>query len=451
MKNKLHILIAGTVMLSSTVLAKIPAEDAKKLGNELTPVGAVMSGNGDRTIPGWKPLSSDVITKAQGQTVELYADEKPLFTIDQSNYLKYSKNLTPGQVKLFKTYPTYKMNIYPSHRNATYPQAFYDNTKKFSTTAELTSKQGNGITGVYNAVPFPMPQSGLEAIWNHLVRYQGVYKKANNINVISYDNGSYATVNYILEVLQNFNIPGGSESGLDNILFYYKALNVKPAQTAGQSTLIHETIDQIIKPRGAWSYNPGRRRVRRSPSLAYDQPIIPADGLRTVDDTGLFNGSPDRFNWELKGKKEIFIPYNNEKLVRTDGDVEDFAHQGHPNPEMTRYELHRVWEVEATLREGMRHIYSKRTLYLDEDTWTAAISEQYDNQNELWRVSMAYLRNAYSAPAVVSAVDVYHDLQSKRYFAHNMSLGADEPTIYSNEAPSKNAFTPNSLRQRQSR
>ena len=227
----------------------------------------------------------------------------------------------------------------------------------------------------------------------------------------------------------------------------FKAL----AERAGGAVLVHETLDQVKEPRQAWGYNAGQRRVRRAPNLAYDTPIAAADGLRTADDTDMFNGAPDRYDWKLLGKKEIYIPYNNYKVSSPEVKYEELLKPGHLDPQYTRYELHRVWVVEGTLKPGARHIYSKRTLYLDEDSWSAAVVDQYDGRGELWRVSMAYLKNFYDLPYTWSALDVFHDLQARRY--HVQNLDNEEPgTIdFTQAIPDDSYFKPSALRRRGTR
>ena len=36
-----------------------------------------------------------------------------------------------------------------------------------------TVQSGNGIKNAVVGVPFPIPANGLEAIWNHILRYRG--------------------------------------------------------------------------------------------------------------------------------------------------------------------------------------------------------------------------------------------------------------------------------------
>ena len=85
--------------------------------------------------------------------------------------------------------------------------------------------------------------------------------------------------------------------------------------------------------------------------------------------------------------------------------------------EYARYELHRVWVVDATLRDGERHIYKRRTFYVDEDSWQIVAVDQYDNRDQLWRVSEAHVINYYNVPTIWTALEVHTDLQAGRYLA----------------------------------
>jgi hypothetical protein len=398
---KKHTLMSAAIVLALTAgsaLAAVSPQEAAKLGASLTPFGAEKAGNAAGTIPEW----TGGITKAPaGYTtpgqhhVDPFADDKPLFTITKANLDQYKDHLTPGQIAMFNTYPnSYQMPVYPTRRSGSAPQWVYDNTIKNATTAKLLDG-GNGFSDAYGGVPFPIPQNGVEALWNHIARYRGTYIVRRASEVAVQRNGSYSLVTSQQEALFKFYNPKGTAADLNNIMFYYLSFTKSPARLAGGAVLVHETLDQVKEPRQAWGYNAGQRRVRRAPNLAYDTPIAAADGLRTADDTDMINGSPDRFDWKLVGKKEIYIPYNSYKVTSPDVKYKDLLQVGHLNPAYTRNELHRVWVVEGTLKAGARHIYSKRTLFLDEDSWQAAVVDQYDGRGELWRVSIAYLKNFY--------------------------------------------------------
>ncbi|ETR67214.1 MAG: hypothetical protein OMM_05254 [Candidatus Magnetoglobus multicellularis str. Araruama] len=193
-----------------------------------------------------------------------------------------------------------------------------------------------------------------------------------------------------------------------------------PARLTGTALLIHDYLDQKKRPRNAWIYRTGERRVRRAPNAAYDFPGTASDGLRTTDDWDFYNGAPDRYHWKLIGKTEKYVPYNCYQVHSNDIKYKDILMPGHINPSLVRYELHRVWVVEATLKKGHKHIYCKRRFYIDEDSWAAVAAEMYNDKNELWRVLLAHVINYYEMPLIWSTLDVYHDLNLGRYLATNL-------------------------------
>ncbi|MGX5219946.1 DUF1329 domain-containing protein [Pseudomonas segetis] len=453
-KHKLIGTAIALVLFTGNALAAVSAEEAAKLGTTLTPFGAEKAGNAAGTIPAWTGGITKVPAdyKGPGQHhPDPFAADKPLFTITKANLDQYKANLTPGQIALFNTYPdTYQMPVYQTRRSGSAPQWVYDNTRKNATTAKLLDG-GNGFADAYGGIPFPIPQNGVEALWNHIARYRGTYIVRRASEVAVQRNGSYSLVTSQQEALFKYYDPKGSFADLNNIMFYYLSFTKSPARLAGGAVLVHETLDQVKEQRQAWGYNAGQRRVRRAPNLAYDTPIAAADGLRTADDTDMFNGAPDRYDWKLLGKKEIYIPYNNYKVTSPDVKYDDLLKEGHLNPAYTRNELHRVWVVEGTLKSSARHIYSKRTLYLDEDSWQAAVVDQYDGRGELWRVSIAYLKNYYELPTTWSALDVFHDLQARRYYVQNLDNEESTTIDFSQPVPDDGYFKPAALRRRGTR
>ena len=442
------------VLLAGNSMAAVAPQDAAKLGSSLTPLGAEKAGNAAGSIPPWTGGITQAPAGYKGSGthhIDPFAADKPLFTITRANLAQYRDQLTPGQVALFETYPdSFQMPVYPSRRSGSAPQWVYDNTAKNAVSAKLLDG-GNGFADAYGGIPFPIPQNGVEALWNHIARYRGTYVVRRASEVAVQRNGAYSLVTSQQEALFKFYDPKGSYADLNNVLFYYLSFTRSPARLAGGAVLVHETLDQVKEPRQAWGYNAGQRRVRRAPNLAYDTPISAADGLRTADDTDMFNGAPDRYDWKLLGKREIYIPYNSYKLTSPEVKYKDLLQVGHLNPAYTRYELHRVWVVEGTLKTGARHIYSKRTLYLDEDSWQAAVVDQYDGRGELWRVSMAYLKNYYELPTTWSALDVFHDLQARRYHVQNLDNEEANTIDFSQPTADDGYFTPAALRRRGTR
>ncbi|EAW27798.1 hypothetical protein ATW7_13458 [Alteromonadales bacterium TW-7] len=438
----------ASLFASNATLAKLSAEEVARLGQDLTPMGAEKAGNADGSIPAW----NNGITAAPAEYevgmhhLDPFSSDKVLFTIDKSNIDKYKANLSPGQIALFEAYPdTFKMPVYETRRSASYPQFVYDATKEFAPTAELI-EGGNGIKNTAIGIPFPIPKTGLEAIWNHLLRFRGESIERFGGQAAPTASGSYNYVGFDEQLLVKYSDPSATPAELQdsNILFKFKQSVTQPARLAGTALLVHETMDQILTPRQAWTYNSGQRRVRRAPNVAYDAPGTAADSLRTTDDFDMFNGSPNRYNWTLKGKQELYVPYNSYKLHSDKLEYDDILKPGHINPEHTRYEKHRVWVVEANLKDDTRHIYKKRVFYIDEDSWQVTVTDIYDNRDQLYRVAMAYGLNYYEVPTQWSTLEVYHDLNSRRYLA--IGLDNQEKMYDFSKSFNDNEFTSSALR-----
>ena len=405
--------LAALGLFAQNAFAEITAEQAASLGgDEFTPVGAERAGNAAGTIPAWTGGLTDLPSGyVEGQPlVDPFADEQPLFTITAQNYEQYSDNLSPGQIALLKRYPdTYRMPVYTTHRTALYPDAVYATFKDDALTAKTTDG-GNGLANVDSYLPFPFPESGIEVIWNHVLRFRGGSVRRTYTQIPVQANGAFSPVVFD----DQLTFANYMKEPAENRLFYYKQSIKAPARLEGNVLLVHENINQVAEPRAAWVYNAGQRRVRRAPDVAYDGPGTASDGLRTADDLDLYNGAPDRYDWKLLGKKELYIPYNAFKLRDKSLKYKDILLAGHMNPEYQRYELHRVWVVEATLKDGARHIYARRTFYVDEDTWQISVADLYDGRGEMWRVKEAHNDLHYQSQVPWYAAEVSHDQISGR-------------------------------------
>ncbi len=407
--------------LSVTAMAQPSAEEIARLGNDLTPMGAVRAGNSDGTIPPWE---GGITTPPAGYKKgdhhpDPYVDDKILFTITKDNMAQYADKLSAGHKAMLEAYDSFYINVYPTHRSAAAPQRIYDAAIKNASRASLT-ESGNGVTGAAITIPFPIPASGLEAIWNHILRWRGVTTARHFSQAAPNRNGDYTLVKFYDEFNMQYAKEGMTEEKLNNIILHFKQQVLAPPRLAGGILLVHETMDQFKEPRKAWLYNPGQRRVRRAPNVAFDNPGTASDGMRTTDQYDMFTGSPERYDWQLIGKKEIYVPYNSYKLHSDSLKYEDILKPLHVNPEYLRYELHRVWVVEATVKEGMRHLYKRRTFYIDEDSWQILLVDQYDNRDQLWRVSEGHVINYYEVPMLWTTLEVHTDLQAGRYLAFGL-------------------------------
>ncbi|AHL74454.1 hypothetical protein CH92_04865 [Stutzerimonas stutzeri] len=439
--------LLASALLASGAMAAVSESEAAKLGDTLTPIGAEKAGNAAGTIPAWTGgLSQDAAAvSADGFVGDPYPNDKPKFTITAQNVEQYKDNLSPGQIAMLKRYPdTYRLPVFETHRSAAVPQRIYDAAKKNATQTKLV-RGGNGLEGFDTAIAFPIPQNGLEVAWNHITRYRGGSARRVVAQATPQVNGSYNLVKFVDEVVYTDTLRDYNPEKHGNILFYFKQQVTEPSRLAGNVLLVHETLDQVKEPRMAWIYNAGQRRVRRAPQVAYDGPGTAADGLRTADNLDMFNGAPDRYDWKLVGKKEMYIPYNSYRLDSPKLKYDDIIQAGHINQDLTRYELHRVWEVEATLKSGERHIYAKRHFFIDEDTWQAAVIDHYDGRNTLWRVAEAHSQYFFNVQVPLYSMETLYDLVSGRYLVMGMKNEEKNPYVYNYEANS-NQYTPAALR-----
>lgn len=439
-----RVAIAASLLAAAcAVQAELTPQELQRLGKDLTPIGAERSGNADGSIPSWE---GGLITPPAGfdktkDYVNPFASEKPLFTVTAANLAQYQALLAPGQIELLKRYGEYKMKVYPTHRTAGHAAWYHDAIRSLSPKARLTP--GNlGVQGIDKApiVPFPVPKSGAEVIENHNLRYRADAVMMDFIVGSTQPNGAFTPVKWRYEVAYAARMPDAEP----NRLLYFKQTTLSPSNSAGEATVTIDMVDKSIEPRQAWTYNPGQRRVLRAPDLGYDTPYFNVDGLATIDDSDMYNGALDRFEWKLLGKKEMLIAYNCYELASHKLKYTDIFKPGVPNQDLVRYEKHRVWVVEGTLKPGARHIYARRVFYVDEDSWQIAHGDKYDARGGLWRVHEGYMTQNYEVPAPWYAGAVQHDLQARRYFFERFNNEEKMP-VYNVFKPRSN-FSSDSLR-----
>ncbi len=453
------VLVVISAFAASISLAAVTPEERARIGlegTELTPSGAIRAGNVEGTIPEWKnePIAPPAGFKKGEFHPDPFADDKVLFTITPQNYQEHSDKLSEGQKKMFQTYPDYFMNIYPSRRTIVYPPYVYDAALKNLDRVEPTYADINmgmaGFTGGRTAWAFPIPRNGDEAILNQASRPRIPWYNARETTTAVATTGDYVVNN--LQV--NFHIkwsdpdiaddePGADEVG-GNIL--YSQVLTAPPKLAGQVVLALEPMTFTKNFRKAWAYSPGQRRVKRAPQIIYDNPMTASDGLGTTDQVYGWNGPTDRFSWKLLGRREMYIPYNPYKLFAKEATPDKVIRpDGRFNQDYARYELHRVWAVEGTLKEGTGHDYGKRVYYLDEDSWEVALGDMYDRRLEIWRHWEEHPIYYYDIHHVNRATELQYDMNAHRMVA----LMIDKSRVPDFEWTAQdNWFTPAAVRRR---
>ncbi|MCC6077461.1 DUF1329 domain-containing protein [Pseudomonas sp. GCM10022188] len=414
-----HTLIAASlaVAIAGQANAAVSADEAAKLGTSLTKVGADMAASADGSIPAYQGgLTTPPAGFKSGDSMrpDPFAGEKPLLTIDGKNVDQYKDQLSATTVELAKRFPTFRVDVYPTHRSVALPQNVLDNTLKNAANAQ-SKEGGTAVDNVLPGIPFPIPKTGAEAMWNFLLRYQGVSiaSKYDSWNVDAAGTATLSTTGQAhisYPIYEDMSKPIGAKDTYYQMKLAYTA----PARRAGEAIMLRDAANPLVQPRSAWQYLPGQRRVKLAPNLAYDTPNPGTSGSGTYDDVFVFNGALDRYDWTLVGKKEMYVPYNTYSLTYQ-ADPKKLTTPNHLNPDHVRWEKHRVWVVEGKLKGNARHIYHKRRFYLDEDSWVALASDQYDARGQLYRGSFAFLTQSYDKQTPDATPFMIYDLIGGTY------------------------------------
>ena len=441
----LGLIFALTLTFGSSVFGGVPEEEAGALKTTLTPLGAEKAGNADGTIPAWdggltKPAPG---FKNGGKRPDLFPDEKPLFSITSENMGQYAEKLTEGTKALLQKYPgKFRIDVYPTHRTHAAPDWVYENTYKNALNGKI---DGYEAVNVYGGTPFPIPKSGIEVMWNHLLRWRGT--------AVFLDFTGYVTTSTGKHVMQlasqnDYNYPyyylDGTVDSYTGELQLVRSINVGPPIRAGEA--ITGRLAQEIGKTQTWVYITGQRRVRKLPLSCCDTPTPFSAGLASFDEVDVFTEplSLERFDWKIIGKKEMYIPYNANKHLEPDS-PEDILDDRYIKPDYVRWELHRVWVVEASLREGQRHTSPKNLYYIDEDSWIAVLADRWDANNQLWRSLITLPITAPDLPGVMSTAWGYYDLLGGTYFVNVIMTGKKSQYEVMPTYPDR-TFTPDAMR-----
>ncbi|PWC34466.1 hypothetical protein TSO352_18560 [Azospirillum sp. TSO35-2] len=413
-----------------------------RLGEELTPFGAVRAGNRTRAIPPW---TGGLTTAPRGYVpdrpmVDPYLEDVRWFTVGAADVERYKVRLTAGQQALLEKHPqSFELALFPSHRSAAAPQRVYDATLANAGRAAL-GENGLALRNASVGVPFPIPANGVQAMWNHKLRWRGTSLSRTSLTVLPTQGALSRT-----RLREEFACPYAAGDEASPPLLYRRTI-LEPKEQAGTTLLIHGTLDPIGARSLAWAREGERGRVTRAPGFAYDTPDPVTDGICTADMLDMFSGALDRFDFTLVTRREMYVPYNAYRLGNPSLALKDFLWPGHPNPQFLRYEMHRVWVVDARLKPNFKHSLPDRTYYLDEDSWQIVMAEHYNGKGELQRYSEVHGVAHWQVPVYAPAVEFTFDLTADRYVARGVDNGLPPPVF---DAPIKpDDFTPESLARR---
>lgn len=417
-------------LISGLATAAITPEQRARIGlegTELTPAGAIRAGNAEGTIPAWKnePMTPPAGFKPGTFHLDPFADDKVRLKITAQNYQEHADKLSDGQKQMFQTYPDFYMNVYPTRRSVVYAPYIYEAALKNLDRAELAPAPDKGMgvvgyQGARKAWAFPVPENGDEAWMNQATRPVNPWMESWENTLAITASGDYVINKLNVQQHQKYADPEIADEDFDpydDSLLYYQTLTA-PAKLGGQVVLVKDPSSFNKNFRKAWAYSPGQRRVKRAPQIVYDNPLTASDGLATTDQKWGFNGPNDRFSYKLLGRREVYVPYNAYKLHAKEATPDKIITPvGRVNQEYARYELHRVWVVEAALKEGTNHDYGKRTFYLDEDSWWIMLVDSYDRRHQIWRYWESHDVVFYDVGFFHASAEFQYDMQAGRMLA----------------------------------
>lgn len=425
--------LAITLLAAQTGYAAVSVEEAQALGGNLTKFGSEAGANSDGTIPAYAGGLKTQKKADPNLYSDPFADEKKLYSVTSQNMKDYEEYLSEGVKAMLQRFPSYRLDVYPTQRTMSYPDWFLENTVKNATTAKLEGKvEGDKVSGAasdgypYQGIPFPIPKTGYEAVWNYLFRYAPAITQFRSRSWLVDHSGSR---NELPGNDAAYLHPWSEESGdfrkkTFNAVFGFNTLLYSPPTSAGTQFLNYYLPDAAA-PAPIWIYTPGQRRVRKAPEFAYDIPMSSYAGVLMWDEPWGFTGRMDRFNFKLIGKKELIVPYN---VFGQQKSSEEVVSKQHVNPDVLRWEKRRVWVVEASRKESARHAYSKRVFLIEEDCWCMVGTESYDNGGKLWKVQDIFNFPAYDVGGMINNSFVANDLIKGNYVLIN--VGAEERGNY---------------------
>lgn len=414
-------LATGAAMMSAQALA-----DSNLGGERLTRFGAEKAGNADGSIPAYTGGLKDTpanYVPGSGRYPNPFASEKPVVVVNAANMKEHEKFLTPTIKHLMEKFPEFYINVYPTHRTNRYPEWVLENTERNAKTAKLTGKvQGDGVEGAFGGIPFPVPNNGNEVMWNFLLHYRPAWTEWLNANYVVRSSGSVTNAGIFDGYVMNRYYDRQQSKLEDPYFFQYLSKGVGPASQVGYNLILTNSVNYSEANNLSWVYTPGQRRVRTAPEFSYDTPAANFGGTVLYDEINMFAGRQDRFDFKLIGKEEKYVPYNVYRSA--EGEIptkEEYLTPNYSNPKFQRFEKHRVWVVEATLKEGARHVVPKKRFYVDEDSWIILEVAGYDRAGQLYRAALNYPFFAYDKGTPVMnflPIEVF-DLNKGYYLSSN--------------------------------
>lgn len=167
---------------------------------------------------------------------------------------------------------------------------------------------------------------------------------------------------------------------------------LEPYDVKNTQLLIHRAADDL-KRDNAWLYLGFQRRVRRLATGQVTDAFLGSDIM--IEDFEGYNGRVSDMKWEFKGTKNVLLPFYNHNEMTLDQDthsdsdgykVTAFGGKGGCFPQVS-FQLRKVYVVDA-IPVDENHPMSKRTFFMDAQTFTIPRTNIYDRAGKLWKMWM---------------------------------------------------------------
>jgi hypothetical protein len=275
------------------------------------------------------------------------------------------------------------------------PPEYLEATEKYSAQVKL-SADGRKLENYVAGQPFPKidpndPQVAQKIMWN----YEFKFLITDDVDLRNFDadtgtintGGKELTVerHFLLDHLRSMSYVGRlfvdpkplyepNDDGIRGKQALYPIL--EPFDLKGVGLLSYRYLDPDRQD-DTWLYLPSLRRVRRLSSSQRSDALFGQD--TDVDSYYGYAGNPAWMDWKFLGEREMLgvMHAQNFPVKWAEGSA-NFAFDD-------VWEKRKVWVLEGTPRNP-QYAYSKRLLFVDQETYAVLYSDISDRAGQLWKV-----------------------------------------------------------------
>ena len=271
-------------------------------------------------------------------------------------------------------------------------KAYKEATEKYSSQVKL-SADGLALQSYVAGLPFPNldpkdPQIALKIMWNY---EYGLLTDDLDIRNFDADTGTIADhggmtierhflLDHLRRLFWNGRLYVDPKPEMDNPNGYRRQEGLypvlEPYDLKGVGGLSNRYID-ASKQDDSWLYLPSLRRVRRLSAAQRSDALFGQD--TDVDSYGGYAGHIAWMSWKYLGEKQMLGCWHAENYpVKWAAGGADFAFDD-------GWEKRKVHVVEGVSKLA-QYAYSKRILFIDNETWAVPYSDIYDRSGQLWKI-----------------------------------------------------------------